>query len=154
MTEREDLDKVLDELEPDALRAIAFLADRLLLGQRCYGKIDLATDPRDWEKERRDEIGDLLVYSAFHELKRMTRGGVVVVPDPTVQQGRIEVRATSAFPREAPTQPEGRSIVPTSPTRDVRVRTGVVFVCSCEPRELRSDKGLRCANCNALVKLV
>lgn len=150
MTEREDLDKVLDQLEPDALRAIAYLADRLLMGQRYYGKIDLATDPRDWEKERRDEIGDLLVYSAFGELKRslVTKGGMRVIPDPTVQQGRIEVRATSSFPtQEAPTRPSRPSV-------DIRVKSEVAFACGCLPRELRSEGGLRCATCGTLVRLL
>lgn len=67
---RDELNKLLDELEPDALRALAYLAQRLLIGQRCYGRLDLATDARDWAKERTAEIGDLLVYSAFEALKR------------------------------------------------------------------------------------
>lgn len=67
---RAALDALLDALEPDALRALHYLAGRLLVGQRLYGTLDLLTDPRDWEVEKRAEIGDLLVYFAFEELKR------------------------------------------------------------------------------------
>lgn len=68
--EKSLLAKLLDVLEPDALRALIYLADRMWRGQIEYGKLDLKTDPRDWVKERRDEIADLLVYSAFIELKK------------------------------------------------------------------------------------
>lgn len=61
---------LLDEMEPDALRTMLYLAERLMLGQRAYGKLDLKTDPRNWPEEQRAEIGDLLVYFAFEELKR------------------------------------------------------------------------------------
>ena len=61
---------LLNELEPDALRTMLYLAERLMLGQRSYGQLDLKTDPRNWSEEQRAEIGDLLVYFAFEELKR------------------------------------------------------------------------------------
>jgi hypothetical protein len=66
----EELAKAAIELEPDALRALLYLAERLLVGQKAYGKLDLATDPRDWKRELEEEVGDLLVYSAFEALKK------------------------------------------------------------------------------------
>lgn len=60
---------LLNEMEPDALRTMLYLAERLMLGQHSYGKLDLKTDPRNWPEEQRAEIGDLLVYFAFEELK-------------------------------------------------------------------------------------
>ena len=44
------------------------LARRLLAGQRTYGCLDLASDRRDWRKERADELADALVYGAIGEL--------------------------------------------------------------------------------------
>lgn len=67
------LDDLLDQLEPDALRVVEYIAKRLLVGQKTYGMLDLAKDTRDWEAERAAEIGDLLVYSAMIELKRAVK---------------------------------------------------------------------------------
>ena len=68
----------LDELGPllDVVRELAdeeqavllVLAKRLLAGQRSYGRLDLAKDPRDWRKERADELADALVYGAIAEV--------------------------------------------------------------------------------------
>ena len=59
-----------DLLGPEEKLVIQYLASRLLTGQRQYGSIRLAVDPRDFRKERSEEIADLLVYTAFMELKR------------------------------------------------------------------------------------
>ncbi len=64
-----ELGQVLENLGPDEQRTIAFLARRLLAGQRAYGAIDLEHDARDFGAERAEEIGDLLVYSAFAALR-------------------------------------------------------------------------------------
>jgi hypothetical protein len=64
------LDAVVGELGDDELRVMVTLARRLLEGQRCYGKLSLATDSRDWKKERSAEIQDLLIYDAFEVLRR------------------------------------------------------------------------------------
>lgn len=61
---------IWDELNDDEHRVLVSLANRLLAGRRCYGPLDLANDPRDWMKERKAEIEDLLVYTAFEALKR------------------------------------------------------------------------------------
>ena len=124
MTPRQRLDAMLDELEPDAIRTFAYLADRLLVGQRCYGKLDLATDRRDWRKERTAEIADLLVYSGFLELKASLSA-------PTTQAVDLEPK-----PR------------PRATSRDEEPIPGLRFACACKPRELRDEGGIRCANCD------
>ena len=60
----------LEGLGPDELRVLEHLADRLREGRRRYGELHLATDPRDWRRERAEEVEDLLIYSAFEVLKR------------------------------------------------------------------------------------
>lgn len=62
-------------LGADERRVLAVLADRLRGGAKAYGALDLASDRRDFEKERGEEVADLLVYSAFAELKRLSAGG-------------------------------------------------------------------------------
>lgn len=64
-----ELIAITDQLEPDAVRALTLIAHRLLKGQKAYGRIDVATDPRDWQKEREEELQDALVYGAFASLK-------------------------------------------------------------------------------------
>lgn len=64
---------VVAELGQDERRVLLLLAHRLLEGQRCYGRLDLANDPRDWRRERAQELADVLVYGAFEELKGTTR---------------------------------------------------------------------------------
>ena len=66
---------LLAGLGPDERRVLAVLAKRLRIGAETYGELDLARDGRDWEKERGEEVADLLVYSAFAELKRLAREG-------------------------------------------------------------------------------
>jgi hypothetical protein len=67
------LGETLAELGQDERRVILVLARRLLEGQKAYGRLSLATDPRDFRHERAMEIADLLVYSAFAELQQATR---------------------------------------------------------------------------------
>lgn len=66
-----DLEATLGALGPDELRVMLLLGRRLLAGQIQYGKLNIATDARDWRKERAEEVSDLLMYSAFEELRRM-----------------------------------------------------------------------------------
>lgn len=70
-----DTGDVLAGLGADERRVMVVLAGRLRRGAKAYGPLDLATDQRDWEKERGEEVADLLVYSAFDELKRLAREG-------------------------------------------------------------------------------
>lgn len=73
----DELSAAVAPLEPDAVRVLVYIARRLLHGQEQYGPLQIANDERDWRKERAEEIGDLLVYSALGELKAYvtSRGG-------------------------------------------------------------------------------
>lgn len=68
-----ELSAIVRQLEPDAVRALTLLAKRLLKGQHAYGTLDIAADPRDWQKEREEELQDALIYSAFATLKKGTK---------------------------------------------------------------------------------
>lgn len=70
-----DTGDMLAGLGADERRVLVVLAGRLRRGAKAYGALDLATDQRDWEKERGEEVADLLVYSAFAELTRLAREG-------------------------------------------------------------------------------
>jgi hypothetical protein len=69
MTSEEELSGIVASLGPDEHRVMLVLARRLAAGQRQYGRLDLASDVRDWALERSLEIQDLLIYSAFEALK-------------------------------------------------------------------------------------
>lgn len=61
----------------DTRAVFQLLADRHVVGERKYGSLGLLGDKRDFQKERADECGDLLMYSAFdairEHLKRRAR---------------------------------------------------------------------------------
>jgi hypothetical protein len=59
---------VVSELGPDERRVLLVLARRLLAGQQAYGRLDVASDRRDWRKERAEELADALVYGAIAEV--------------------------------------------------------------------------------------
>jgi len=59
------------ELGEEEVRVLGLLTRRLLDGQRTYGRLDLARDARDLERERGNELADVLVYTAMAELKRL-----------------------------------------------------------------------------------
>jgi hypothetical protein len=62
---------VVDELGPDERRVLLALARRLLAGQKPYGRLDVATDQRDWREERAEELADALIYGAIAEVAVM-----------------------------------------------------------------------------------
>lgn len=62
---------LLSELGAEEREVLAMLAARLLEGQRRYGRLDVASDARDFERERGEELADALVYGAIHELRRV-----------------------------------------------------------------------------------
>lgn len=68
-----ELLEVVSSLGVDERRVMLVLARRLLAGQAAYGRLDLATDRRNWGAERSLEIQDLLIYSAFAELTSETK---------------------------------------------------------------------------------
>ena len=66
---------VFDEAGFDERRVMLFVARRLVaIGQRSYGLLDIATDPRNFPRERNEEIGDLLVYAGLEAIKRELKG--------------------------------------------------------------------------------
>jgi hypothetical protein len=69
------LAEMIGEMGSQEVAVMTLLARRLLEGQRVYGRIDVANDPRDFEAERGAEIADVLVYSAFGELRRLLAAG-------------------------------------------------------------------------------
>ena len=76
------LDEILAQLGPQEREAVALIgavhdaattrecAERILVGQQRYGRLDLAHDPRDWEREAREEDLDGIAYRAFAVVKR------------------------------------------------------------------------------------
>lgn len=74
-TPREELISLARSLGAEECAVLVFLARRLLVGQRQYGRLDLATDGRDFVRERAEELADALVYTACDELRRVVGGG-------------------------------------------------------------------------------
>lgn len=58
---RAALDEKLNQLGTDEVRVLDCVAARLVIGEKCYGKLDLRKD-RDWKKEASEEALDLAVY--------------------------------------------------------------------------------------------
>jgi hypothetical protein len=65
----DDLWESCNRLEDDAIRILAYTAQRLLHGQRKYGAITLATDNRSFAKEALEEAADQSVYAAIGMLR-------------------------------------------------------------------------------------
>jgi hypothetical protein len=65
--------EICGELGTEELRVLILVAERLRIGQRRYGRFDLATDGRDWYAEAADEIADALVYAACGLMRGRTR---------------------------------------------------------------------------------
>jgi hypothetical protein len=64
MTPRDRVLAALDQLEGDELEVLAEVADGLVRGRGCYGRLELATDRRDMAIEALEEARDGLVYAA------------------------------------------------------------------------------------------
>lgn len=72
LSRAEALTLVLAALEPLALEellVVRYLADRLAIGQRTYGQLDLIRD--SLEQERAAELADALVYTGMAEVRRV-----------------------------------------------------------------------------------
>lgn len=65
MTDRDALMATVAELGADELRVLRLIADRLALGARQYGTLDLAADRRDLRREALAEAADLSIYLAM-----------------------------------------------------------------------------------------
>jgi hypothetical protein len=109
--------EALPELKGDEAAVLAEVAGRLLLGQRQYGVLQLAGDPRDWVKEARDETLDLLVYAA----------------------NRFLTATVSGAPAPAPRDSEGRILWLVLP---IGLSTWKVYLVSHEHKELEGNEGM------------
>ena len=56
---------MLEGLADDELRVAAKIIQRLALGRKCYGVLDIASDSRDFREEMLEEILDAQVYCAI-----------------------------------------------------------------------------------------
>jgi hypothetical protein len=70
-----DLLDVISELGTEERAVLLVLARRLLLGQRTHGLLSVATDGRDWLRERSEELEDALVYTAIAEVAATLKVG-------------------------------------------------------------------------------
>jgi len=62
---KHEIMRYLDRANEDELRVVLYVCERLLgIGREQYGALELANDPRDFEKEMSEEAVDLLVYAA------------------------------------------------------------------------------------------
>jgi hypothetical protein len=62
----------LSALGEDEHRLLLGIAERLVMGRGIYGPLALASDPRDWRTEQKDELLDFLVYREAHRLSQTT----------------------------------------------------------------------------------
>ena len=70
VTMKRELHSRINELGKDCEAVITRIVSRLEGGQKQYGTLDAAKDPRNWKTEGDEELLDWLVY---RELERMTR---------------------------------------------------------------------------------
>jgi hypothetical protein len=59
------LDALVAQLGADEVRVLTRIAERLVMGRKQYGELDIASDGRDWNEEARQEVLDLAVYAAI-----------------------------------------------------------------------------------------
>jgi hypothetical protein len=57
-------------LGEDEIRVLKAIAERLRMGALTYGRLDVATDKRDWKKEAHEEFLDATVYLAIKTLAK------------------------------------------------------------------------------------
>jgi hypothetical protein len=89
------LDPIWHELGEEEREVLLLLAARLLKGQREHGVFDLARDPRDWTREKREEALDLIVYNAVGEIARQYG----------VHDSRTKQDATAGATADTPSSP-------------------------------------------------
>lgn len=73
MSRIERLLKSATELEPDAQKVLCLIAERLLVGQKHYGRLSLRSDKRNWDQEALEEDADGLIYRSIATLQQMRR---------------------------------------------------------------------------------
>ena len=59
----------IEQLEGDELRVVLAITKRLCIGKRQYGRLDIARDGRNWQREIAEEVLDQAVYTAIYLLK-------------------------------------------------------------------------------------
>ncbi len=75
MTDTEELElnialhPLINALAAQERRTLLYIGQRLLSGQRQYGPLRLLSDPRPWSEERRQELADAILYTAFAAIK-------------------------------------------------------------------------------------
>lgn len=58
------------ELGPDELKVLERVAQRLAMGRKHYGLLNIEQDRREWTKEATEEALDMSAYLALAMLKR------------------------------------------------------------------------------------
>jgi hypothetical protein len=66
---RRELPGVWRELGEQERAVVLAIAERLAMGRRQYGPLDVAGDPRDWRKEASEEALDCAVYLACEVMR-------------------------------------------------------------------------------------
>lgn len=64
----------------DELRVLDVILVRLELGRERYGLLDLAV-PRDWERERAEELADAAIYEAARVLTDRDKRTAAILAD-------------------------------------------------------------------------
>jgi len=77
MNAHQRLATAVSQLCADELEVLTLIAERLLLGQRCYGLLRLATDQRDFAREAMEEVADAAIYGACAIIRERQRAANV-----------------------------------------------------------------------------
>ena len=93
-----DLAAIVEELGSDERRVLLALGRRLLDGQRQYGRLDVAKDPRHWRAERGEELCDVLIYSAIAEVAALAKLDTLAAEHPELLTQSTQQRL-AATPR-------------------------------------------------------
>jgi len=64
------LHDLIEMLEPDAREALQTIAERMVAGRRQYGRLEIATDDRDFRQEFAEEMLDGAVYAAIETIRQ------------------------------------------------------------------------------------
>ena len=70
VTSADKIVALLSHLNDDETTVLLRITERLVIGRKQYGALDVATDRRDWTKEANEEALDLAVYLAIKTVGR------------------------------------------------------------------------------------
>lgn len=59
----------VEGLGPDELRVVARVVERLRMGQKQYGALDIAGNAKDWRAEATEEFLDGAIYLAMQSIR-------------------------------------------------------------------------------------